>query len=135
MTTYVRAPEAARQLGVSTSTLYSYVSRGRVTRKLGVDGRSSLFDLDELESLRARNSRPQSAPPTIDVRIASSVTQLDEDGLRFRDTPVDELVDLPYEQVCGLLWQRPGIGLPPVDGPLIDSRVGGRKDPSSMDLV
>lgn len=114
MTTYVRAPEAARQLGVSTATLYSYVSRGRVSRKLGADGRSSLFDLAELESMRERNSRPQPPPPTIDVRIASSVTQLNEDGLRFRDTPVEDLVDLPYEQVCGLLWQRPEVALAPV---------------------
>lgn len=116
MTTFVRAPEAARQLGVSTATLYSYVSRGRVTRKLGADGRSSLFDLAELEALREKTSRPQSPPPTIDVRIASSVTQLDEDGLRYRDTPVDELVDRPYEDVCALLWQRTDLDLRPTRG-------------------
>lgn len=105
MTTFVRAPEAARRLGVSTATLYSYVSRGRVHRTLAVDGRSSLFDVDELVELRERNHRPAPPPPTIDVRIASSVTQLNEDGLRYRDVPVEELVDEPYERVCALLWE------------------------------
>jgi citrate synthase len=109
MTSFVRAPEAARRLGVSTATLYSYVSRGRVHRTIGADGRSSLFDLEELEALREKNCRPLPPPPTIDVRIASAVTQLDEDGLRYRDVPVDELVDQPYEQVCALLWRT----LPP----------------------
>ena len=109
VTTFVRSPEAARRLGVSTATLYSYVSRGRVRRTIGADGRSSLFDLDELEALREKNRRPPPPPPTIDVRIASAVTQLDEDGLRYRDVPVDELVDQPYEQICALLWNT----LPP----------------------
>ena len=104
MTTFVRAPEAARRLGVSTATLYSYVSRGRVRRTIGADGRSSLFDVDELEALREKNRRPPPPPPTIDVRIASAVTQLDEDGLRYRDISVDELVDQPYEEACALLW-------------------------------
>ena len=139
VTTYVRAPEAARQLGVSTATLYSYVSRGRVTRKLGADGRSSLFDLAELERLRERNSRPQPPPPTIDVRIASSVTQLNEDGLRYRDTPVAELVDRPFEQVCALLWQQPTVALRPA-APRWDSGGRGPTEPdppiaSIMDLV
>ena len=105
VTTFLRAPEAARRLGVSTATLYSYVSRGRVHRTIGADGRSSLFDLEELEALRKQNRRPPPPPPTIDVRIASAVTQLDEDGLRYRDVPVDELIDQPYEQVCALLWR------------------------------
>jgi citrate synthase len=111
MTTYVRAREAARQLGVSTATLYSYVSRGRVTRTLAADGRSSLFDLAELESLRSQNRRAQPPPPTIDVRIASAVTQLSEKGLRYRDVPVDDLVERPFEAVCALLWQVPDVDL------------------------
>ena len=51
MTTYVRADEAARILGVSKPTLYAYVSRGRVSRTIAPDGRASLFALDEIESL------------------------------------------------------------------------------------
>ncbi|MGB3733895.1 MAG: citrate/2-methylcitrate synthase [Ilumatobacter sp.] len=104
MTTYLRAPEAARRLGVTTASLYSYVSRGRISRTLGSDGRSSLFDVDDVDALIAASSRPVPPPPTIDVRISTSITQLDEAGLRYRGVAVDELVDQPFEQVCGLLW-------------------------------
>ncbi len=104
MTTYLRAPEAARRLGVTTATLYSYVSRGRIERTLGSDGRSSLFDLADIDSLIAASSRPVPPPPTIDVRISTAITQLDEAGLRYRGTPVDDLVDEPFERVCSLLW-------------------------------
>lgn len=131
VTTYVRAPEAARRLGVSTATLYSYVSRGRVHRTIGADGRSSLFDLEELEALREQNRRPPPPPPTIDVRIASAVTQLDEDGLRYRDVPVAELVDQPYEQVCALLWRT----LPPELTPALLPTDGSGASGSVMGLV
>lgn len=117
VTTLVRAPEAARRLGVSTATLYSYVSRGRVRRTVGADGRTSLFDVDELEALRGKHRRPQAPPPTIDVRIASSVTQLSESGVRYRNTPVAELVDRPYEQVCALLWSAMPPRLVPIGDP------------------
>ncbi len=104
MTTYLRAPEAARRLGVTTATLYSYVSRGRIERTLGSDGRSSLFDLADIDALIAASSRPVPPAPTIDVRISTSITRLDESGLRYRGVPVDELVDEPFERVCSLLW-------------------------------
>ena len=105
MTTFIRAPEAARRLGVSTSTLYAYVSRGRVGRITAADGRASLFDVEEIDALRERNRRgPVEPPPSIDVHISSSVTRLDEEGLSYRDHRVESLVDRPYEDVAELLW-------------------------------
>ena len=104
MTTYVRAPEAARRLGVTTATLYSYVSRGRVGRTLGSDGRSSLFDLADIDALVASSARPKPAPSTIDVRISTRITQLDERSVRYRDIPVADIIDEPYERVARLLW-------------------------------
>lgn len=104
MTTFVRAPDAARRLGVTTATLYSYVSRGRITREVAADGKTSLFDLAELDELRVRTARPAPPPPTIDVRISTSVTQLNEAGLRYRDIPVESLVDESFELVAELLW-------------------------------
>lgn len=104
MTTYVRAPEAARRLGVTTSTLYSYVSRGRIQRTIGSDGRSSLFDVAALDALAAVSSRPTRPPSTIDVRISTCITHLDEAGIRYRGVPLDDLVDEPFERVCDLLW-------------------------------
>ncbi len=104
MTTYLRAPEAARRMGVTTATLYSYVSRGRIGRTLGSDGRSSLFDLADVDALIAAASRPVPPPPTIDVRISTSITRLDESGVRYRGVLLDDIVDEPFERVCGLLW-------------------------------
>lgn len=67
MTTFVRAPEAARRLGVSTATLYAYVSRGRIGRVRAADGRASLFAVDEIDALTERSRRrPTAPPPTID---------------------------------------------------------------------
>lgn len=104
MTTYLRAPEAARRLGVTTATLYSYVSRGRIVRTLGSDGRTSLFDLSDVDALVARSTRPVPPPPTIDVRISTGIIQLDESGVRYRGVPLVDLVDQPYESVTHLLW-------------------------------
>lgn len=105
MTTYVRAPEAARRLGVSTSTLYAYVSRGRIGRITGADGRASLFDLAEVDALRERSRRrPSPPPPTIDVRITSAVTHLSEEQLAYRGHPVDELLAHRFESTAELLW-------------------------------
>jgi citrate synthase len=105
VTTYVRAPEAARRLGVSLPTLYAYVSRGRVGRVTAADGRASLFDVSELDALTERSRRtPVAPPPTIDVLIASAVTQLNEDGLSYRGRAVASLIDEPFERVGELLW-------------------------------
>lgn len=104
MTTYVRTGEAARRLGVSKPTLYSYVSRGRIQRSVAADGRSSLFDLADVDALLARTNRPPPPPATIDVRISTSITQLSDDGLYYRDIPVESLADEPFERVVELLW-------------------------------
>ncbi|WP_420452750.1 citrate/2-methylcitrate synthase [Ilumatobacter sp.] len=102
--THLRAPEAARRLGVTPATLYTYVSRGKVSRSLGADGRTSLFDLDEIEAMAARSSRPTPPPPSIDVRISTSVTRLDETGLLYRGIAVEDLLDAGFERVAELLW-------------------------------
>ena len=56
MTTYVGATEAARRLGVRKATLYAYVSRGLVARRVAPDGRTSLYAVDDLDG--ARRSQP-----------------------------------------------------------------------------
>lgn len=106
ISTYVRAPEAARLLGISTATLYAYVSRGRISRRKGPDGRSSLFALDEVERLANATRRDPLPPrPTIDVQIASRVTSLTDDAVRLRGRPLAGLVaDHRFEDVAELLW-------------------------------
>ncbi|MEM8745319.1 MAG: citrate/2-methylcitrate synthase [Actinomycetota bacterium] len=105
MSTFVRAPEAARRLGVTLPTLYAYVSRGRIGRVKAADGRTSLFDLAEVDALRAAGrQRSAGPPPSIDVQIASSVTRLDEDGLAYRGHRVEDLLHRRFEDVAELLW-------------------------------
>ena len=79
MTRYVGAGEAARLLGVQRSTLYAYVSRGMIDRRVAVDGRTSLYAVDDVESLAGRVRQRTSEPrPSLDVQIATAITVLDE---------------------------------------------------------
>ncbi len=106
MSRYVRAGEAARLLGVQKATLYAYVSRGLVSRTVAIDGRTSLYALDDIEVLAARTRRQDSEPkPSLDVQIVTGVTTLDESGPRYRGHDVAELArTCTYEQVAELLW-------------------------------
>lgn len=47
---WINAADAAQRLGVKQATLYAYVSRGMLARRRGEDGRSSLFEADEVRS-------------------------------------------------------------------------------------
>ena len=106
MTRFVGAAEAARQLGVQRATLYAYVSRGLVERRLAVDGRTSLYSVDDLDALARRGRQKASGPrPSLDVHIATSITTLDESGPRYRNRDVATLAaSASYEQVAELLW-------------------------------
>lgn len=111
MSTLVTSSQAAEILGVSKPTLYAYVSRGRLTRTTGPDGRSSLFARDDVERLADRSRRATPGPrPTIDVQISSRVTTMSETTLRFRGHDVVDLVrDLHYEDIAELLWSEDGV--------------------------
>ena len=106
MTTLIGADEAVRLLGVTKPTLYAYVSRGLIDRRTAVDGRTSLYRRDQVEALASRGRR-RSVPerPSIDVRIASSITELSDDGPAYRGRDVAGLArSYGYEQVAELLW-------------------------------
>lgn len=106
VTRLVGAAEAARRLGVQRSTLYAYVSRGLVERRLAVDGRTSLYSVDDLETLARRGRLKASGPrPSLDVHIATAITRLDESGPQYRNRDVASLAaTASYEQVAELLW-------------------------------
>ena len=106
VSSFIGASEAARLLGVTTATLYAYVSRGRITRRTGADGRVSLFALEEVEALAARSRRGPLGPrPTIDVRVSSAITVLRDDGLSIRGHELPELVrSSSFEAIADLLW-------------------------------
>jgi citrate synthase len=105
MTTHVGASEAARLLGVTKPTLYAYVSRGVLSRRVSPDGRRSLYSRDEIDRLRSRSRRRPVERPTIDVAIASAITTLDDRVLRYRGHDAVELAaSCSFEAVAELLW-------------------------------
>ena len=106
MSTLIRATEAAEILRVSKPTLYAYVSRGRLRRTTAADGRTSLFERDEVERLSEQSRRAAPGPrPTIDVEIRSDVTTLHDTALEFRGHDVVELIDgRRFEDIAELLW-------------------------------
>jgi citrate synthase len=101
----IDSQEAARRLGVKTSSLYAYVSRGLLTSHPSPSGRRSLFDLKEVEQL-AERSRGSKRVETRLTTIATSVTRLGEDGPLYRGVPATSLAaDTSFEKVAELLWQ------------------------------
>jgi citrate synthase len=58
---YLSAREAASRLGVSSSTLYAYVSRGKIDSRPGADGRSREYRTDDIERLIERRQAGRGA--------------------------------------------------------------------------
>ena len=100
---WLRGGEAARRLGVKQATLYSYVSRGVLRRRTGADGRSSLFDPGEVETL-ARRGRPRH-PGAGEFVIESGLTELTSDRAFYRGLDITVLAARrEFEDVAWLLW-------------------------------
>lgn len=96
--------EAAAHLGVKPATLYAYVSRGLLSSVRGADGRSSLFDPDELNQLSSgpRRSGAARAGPFI---VRSQITEIRDGTLFFRGRDAIELArDEPTELTARWLW-------------------------------
>jgi citrate synthase len=103
VTEWIGAGETARRLGVKPATLYSYVSRGVLRRRAGEDGRSSLFDAGEVESL-ARRGRPRH-PGAGEFVIESALTELTSDRACYRGHDITTLAArYELEDAAWLLW-------------------------------
>ncbi len=111
VTEWIGAAEAARRLGVKPATLYSYVSRGVLTRQRSPGGKASLFDPDEVADL-ARRGRPRRPPEHTGLVIESAITEIAGERLRFRGQDALGLArERDFEDVCLLLWRgTPGNG-------------------------
>ena len=104
---WIGAAEAAQRLGVKQATLYAYVSRGMLSRRRGEDGRSSLFDAEEVDRLTARGQKgqPRRAAGTGDFVIESELTEVADGRFRYRGMEVTKLaLWRPFEEVAGWLW-------------------------------
>jgi citrate synthase len=104
---WINAAEAAQRLGVKQATLYAYVSRGMLARRRGEDGRSSLFEADEVARLVERGQRgePRRAAGTGDFVIESELTEVADGRIRYRGLEVTKLaLWRPFEEVAAWLW-------------------------------
>src|SRR6266849_1427402 len=80
---WISASEAAERLGIKPASLYSYVSRGVLTRRKARGSRASLFSASEVEGL-ARRGRPRRAPGPGELVIETALTEITGDHLRYR---------------------------------------------------
>ena len=116
MTEFLTAAQAAQRLGVKPATLYAYVSRGVLRRDRAADGRSSLFDSDEVERL-ARRGRPRRPVGVADITVESAITEIAGDRLRYRGLDVIRLAtSRTFEDVAELLWTGELPAAPPGRG-------------------
>jgi citrate synthase len=103
VTEWIGTGEAARRLGIKQATLYSYVSRGVLRRRTGQDGRASLFDAGEVESL-ARRGRPRH-PGAGEFVIESALTEISSDRVCYRGRDITALAArYELEDAAWLLW-------------------------------
>lgn len=101
---WIDATSAAERLGVKTTTLYAYVSRGVLRRRRSADGRRSLFDPAEIEEL-ARRGRPRRPPGRHEMLIESQVTVLGDDRPYYRGRDALALAgSRRFEDVAQWLW-------------------------------
>ncbi len=99
------AEEAAARLGVKRDTLYAYVSRGLIGRQVALDGRTSLFDADEIASFRSRRRR--AGEGELGTIISSRVTSVNDQALLFRGRDVSAMIAdrVLFEDAVNWLWQ------------------------------
>jgi len=101
---WIGTAEAARRLGIKEASLYSYVSRGLLSRRKAAGTRSSLFNAAEVESL-ARRGRPRGGSGPKELVIETALTEITDDTLWFRGINAMELAaNADLEDVAQLLW-------------------------------
>ena len=106
---WLTSAEAAARLGVKRATLYSYVSRGLLSRMVDMDGRSSRFDPEEVDRLRCRSGRR--SDDEIGVLVSTGITQIADGELRVRGRDLISLaVQARFEDAVDWLWgAEPGV--------------------------
>ena len=101
----VTTAEAAARLGVRRETIYAYVSRGLLKSHLGDDGRSSLFDAQDIAAFRARAGRRRELRDLL-TPIVSSLTHIEDHTIEIRGRDICEAAraGTPFESIAAALW-------------------------------
>ena len=77
--------DVAQRLGVKTSTVYAYVSRGQLKSRRNAEGKGSLFaraDVDAFVAMRKRTTTPA---------VQTGITLIQYGGLYYRGREVTKL--------------------------------------------
>lgn len=126
MAEYLSADEAAKRLGVSRQTLYSYVSRGLLLAREADDNRQSRYLAEAVERLRGerrRGRRPKDvAKATLDWGtpvLESALTLIQQGRLYYRGQDAVALArTAPLEEIAALLWGHPAAAAFPSTSPV-----------------
>ena len=105
---YLSAREAAGELGVSTATLYAYVSRGLVRSEPTEDVRARRYRADDVRALKNRRAPPAAARAGEGdgaAIVESAVSTITPDGPVYRGVGAVGLSgEATLEQAATLLW-------------------------------
>lgn len=102
VTEWITTREAAQRLGVKRTTLYTYVSRGLLTRRR--NGSESLFDRAEIDAMSSTRHHPGSPLGVLPMRsVRSSVSEVREGEQFLRGVPLADLADEPLAEVVDLV--------------------------------
>lgn len=102
MTEWITTREAAQRLGLKRTTLYTYVSRGLLTRRRS--GGESLFDRAEIDALAGTRHHPGSPLGVLPMRsVRSDVSEVREGELFLRGVSLADLADEPFDEVAELV--------------------------------
>jgi citrate synthase len=151
MRLHLTAVEAATELGISTASLYAYVSRGLIRSEAQSGSRAKLYLADDVRGLRGRTAGSAAAIPSADA-IQTRMTLIHEGRLFYKGVDVEVLArDARLETVATLLWEagesdpfaealsfQPILIAPPSAGViarlLIDLAAGSETDPAGYAL-
>jgi len=112
-TPYLKAAQAAAELGVTVQTLYAYASRGMVRSEPETDGsksrRYAREDIDRLKQRKEARSDPDKAASQSlhwgGPVLESALTLIDHGAVYYRGRNVAELaLSCSVEEVAALLW-------------------------------
>ena len=111
--TYLSASEATQRLGISTATLYAYVSRGLIESRPGTEPRSRLYRAQDIDRLiarkRAGRGAARGAAQSLDRGLPvmeTAISQIRPDGPTYRGRSALALAraGATLEDAARILW-------------------------------
>jgi citrate synthase len=110
---FLTAKEAAEILGITPTTLYTYVSRGLIrSEMISEDSRVRRYNSEDVYTLKDRKEQRKNPAKAVENALhwgtpilESALTLINDDGLYYRGQDALHLaVTLQFEQVAALLW-------------------------------